>query len=261
MAIDRINPVKRFDEVVFPALCAHRGLSGLMPESSIPGFAAGIALGADEIEFDIRLTKDRQLVVSHDNKVQRISDGSGNVSDLTLAELKKLRLRAPGGESDWEVTYTTPGEVFTVLGGFCVMNIHFKNLKEETAFAVGEMKKLTDRFSLQDSVYFSASEEETMRLFADMAPEIPRNAIEPWREDLDIVDFAVKYGCPRCQLHKGLFDAAKVKRAAGAGVACNVFWADDGETAREYLDMGVSVLLTNRTDRLTGVIAEYRRRL
>ena len=59
---NRFSQGKSFDEIVFPALCAHRGLSGLMPESCLPGFAAGIALGADEIEFDIQLGHDGEAV-------------------------------------------------------------------------------------------------------------------------------------------------------------------------------------------------------
>lgn len=256
---NRFTMGKRFDDMVFPALCAHRGLSGLMPESCLPGFAAGIAAGADEIEFDIRLTKDHKLVVSHDNKVDRIADGTGKVNELMLNEMQAMRLKAPGSEKQWNVTFTTPEEVFAALGSVCVMNIHFKDLGDETAFAVAEMKRLACHYSLENAVYFSTSEEETMRQFVALAPEIPRNALEPWREDLDIVDYAVKYNCRRCQLFKGIFDEEKVKRAIAAGVTCNVFWADDEETAREYLNMGISVLLTNRTDLLYGVIDEYRR--
>ena len=53
--------------------CAHRGLSKLMPENTLPAFAAALSLGADEIEFDIRLTKDQKLIVSHDGTLDRKS--------------------------------------------------------------------------------------------------------------------------------------------------------------------------------------------
>ncbi len=258
--MSRLTQGKRFDDIVFPALCAHRGLSGLMPESCLPGFAAGIALGADEIEFDIRLTKDNRLVISHDNKVERIADGTGIVSELTLSQLQAMRLKAPGSEKQWQVTFATPEEIFAAVGSACVMNLHFKALGEGTSFAVAEMKRLVYQYALEDSVYFSTSEEETMQQFIALAPDIPRNALEPWREDLDIVDYALRYGCKRCQLFKGVFDEEKVKRAIAAGVVCNVFWADNEETAREYLDMGISVLLTNRTDLLIRIINEYRQK-
>ena len=72
--------------------CAHRGVSALMPENTLPAFGAALALGADEIEFDVRLTKDQQLIVSHDGTLERISNGCGQLSEFTLAELKELNL-------------------------------------------------------------------------------------------------------------------------------------------------------------------------
>ena len=70
--------------------CAHRGVSALMPENTLPAFAAALALGADEIEFDIRLTKDNQLIVSHDPNLARVAGTEGDVSDFTLDELKQI---------------------------------------------------------------------------------------------------------------------------------------------------------------------------
>ena len=55
----------------FPRVCAHRGASGLVPENTLPAFSTALALGADEIEFDIRLTKDNKMIVCHDGTVDR----------------------------------------------------------------------------------------------------------------------------------------------------------------------------------------------
>ena len=89
--------------------CAHRGLSKLMPENTLPAFAAALALGADEIEFDIRLTKDQKLIVSHDGTLERISDGEGKLKDKTLDELLALNI---GVKHGWEVGFCTAEEVF-----------------------------------------------------------------------------------------------------------------------------------------------------
>ena len=252
------SPPVSVDGVRFPALCAHRGLSGLLPESSMASFEAAVALGADEMEFDIRLTDDKQLIVCHDPKVDRISTGGGKVAELTLGDLRALKLVSPIDRLPTQSGFAVPGEVFEAFGGRIVMNIHFKNLGADTAFAVGEMKALAEHYALENSVYFATSEEETMQCFVRQAPGIMHCALEPWREDLDIVDFALRYGCPRCQLFKGVFDREKVERALRSGLVCNVFWADDEPTAKEYLDMGISVILTNRTDLLLELRELYR---
>ena len=72
---------------------AHRGDWRGAPENSLQGFENCISYGVDMIELDVRQTKDGELVVIHDATVDRTTNGKGQVSDLTLAELRELRLR------------------------------------------------------------------------------------------------------------------------------------------------------------------------
>ena len=69
---------------------AHRGASAYAPENTLPAFALAMEQGADGIELDIHLTKDGELVVIHDEKVDRTTNGTGLVKDYTLAELRGL---------------------------------------------------------------------------------------------------------------------------------------------------------------------------
>ena len=69
---------------------AHRGDSAHFPENTIPSFDRAVALGADAIEFDLRVSRDGEIVIIHDPTVDRTTDGTGPVSALTLGELKKL---------------------------------------------------------------------------------------------------------------------------------------------------------------------------
>ena len=71
-------------------IIAQRGASAYFPENTIPAFKGAIALGADMVEFDVQLTSDKEVVVFHDEKISRCTDGWGEIADLTLAELKKL---------------------------------------------------------------------------------------------------------------------------------------------------------------------------
>ena len=71
-------------------VAAHRGFSEKYPENTMEAFRAAIEIGADEIETDVRVTADGELVLIHDDDVSRTTDGTGKVSEMTLAELKKL---------------------------------------------------------------------------------------------------------------------------------------------------------------------------
>jgi len=72
-----------------PHLLAHRGLSQHAPENTLPAFAAAVDLGLD-IEVDVFQTADKQLVVIHDDTVDRTTNGTGKVTEQTLAELRAL---------------------------------------------------------------------------------------------------------------------------------------------------------------------------
>jgi glycerophosphoryl diester phosphodiesterase len=78
---------------------AHRGDHTHVPENTLASIREGIRCGVDYVEIDLRTTKDGYLVLSHDGSVGRMTDGKGNVKDLTLAEIKQLTVRNPDSPS------------------------------------------------------------------------------------------------------------------------------------------------------------------
>ncbi|MBP5792843.1 MAG: hypothetical protein J6W46_04270, partial [Spirochaetaceae bacterium] len=73
-----------------PFVWAHRGASGYAPENTLEAFELAAKLGADGVEFDVQYTKDGEIVVVHDETVDRVSNGSGFVSQMTLEQLRQL---------------------------------------------------------------------------------------------------------------------------------------------------------------------------
>lgn len=231
--------------------CAHRGVSALMPENTMPAFAAALALGADEIEFDVRITKDGALVVSHDPDLERISDGSGYVSDHTLEEIRQFNA---GADRGWKVGFCTPEEVFALFANKITFNIHLKEHGENGSM-IRELLEMIDRYHAREKVYFAgvASELEWMER---IAPDIRRVAIQTPKNADEIFEIAEKYHCSGVQFWLGLFDKALIDRFHDAGMWCNLFYADQEDDYRTYFEMGIDTLLTNRAD----LAADYRRR-
>lgn len=232
--------------------CAHRGVSALMPENTLPAFAAAVALGADEIEFDVRLTKDGQMIVSHDNTLERISDGCGKLKDFTLEELRRLNI---GGKHGWTVPFCTPEEVFALLANRVVFNIHLKEHGED-GILIRRLVELVEKYDAHENVYFAASPGE-LEWMQRLAPEIPRTAIQLPRDEMGIWDMAEKYDCSRVQFWLGMFDEELIRRLHDRGVLCNLYFADTAEDYQTYFDMGIDTLLTNRMD----LAAQYKARL
>lgn len=229
--------------------CAHRGVSKLMPENSLPSFAAAASLGADEIEFDVRITKDNQLVVCHDPELERISDGCGNVSDFTLEEVKKLNL---GLKHGWMVRFCTPEEVFSQFANKLTFNIHLKQCGED-GFVVRELAKLIEKYNAHDSVYFAGSP-NALDWMERIAPDIRRVAIQVPSDTIGIFEMAKKYHCSGVQFWHGMFDKQLIDDLHNEGIWCNVFYTDDMDMYKTYFAMGIDTILTDRMD----IAAVYR---
>ena len=125
-------------EILNPAgknvlVTAHRGLAGIStgarekyPENSLAAFANSIALGVDMIEVDVQKTKDGHLVLMHDKTVDRMTDGTGAIAKLTLAEIKSLRLKIGTGGTNAPLTeYQVPTleEALRLVKGKCLINL------------------------------------------------------------------------------------------------------------------------------------------
>ena len=223
--------------------CAHRGVSALMPENTLPAFAAAWALGADEIEFDVRLTKDLKLVVSHDFSVERISNGVGNIEDYTLDELKNLNIDRKHG---WSIPFCTPEEVFELLANRITFNIHLKEFGPD-GLLLRKLEELVKQYDAYDSVYFAASP-AVLEWMVKVAPKVSRTAIQLRSDTIGIDEMAEKYGCSRVQFWNGMFDEAMIAKLHERGIICNLFYADTEEDYQKYFDMGIDTLLTNRMD-------------
>lgn len=76
-------------------IIAHRGASGERPEHTMAAYELALERDADGFECDIRLTRDGELVCIHDRTVERVSDGTGAVSEMTLAQLRELNFGTP----------------------------------------------------------------------------------------------------------------------------------------------------------------------
>ena len=138
-------------------VAAHRGWSEKYPENTMLAFREAIKLGVDQVETDIRLTKDQELVLIHDGKVDRTTNGTGKVCDMTLAELKSLDAGSWKGEEFTGCRIPTLVEFLEMLQEFPEMtvDIEIKNLYQDwsdeiTEAACDRILKLLDDYGLTD---------------------------------------------------------------------------------------------------------------
>lgn len=226
----------------YPRLCAHRGFGH--PENSLPTLAAAVALGADEIEFDLWPTTDGQIVSVHDKNLERLSDGTGFVCEKSYEELLKLDF---GKEYYKNLKVVTFEEILKKFACHCVMNIHIKSMNNTMTYPkeyFEQLWSLVKKYDCEDYVYFMTGNDNVLRQFQEYIPQA-KLCVGGGDDRLHIVERAISLGIKKVQLMSAHFDPEKIKLAHEHGIICNLYWCDDPEKAKKYLELGIDTILTN----------------
>ncbi len=166
-----------------PKIWAHRGCSMQYPENTLLAFEkAAQVTGLTGIELDVQLTQDGQLVVIHDERLDRTTTGSGYVKDYTLSQIKALSI-TPSGEDEPYVhhgTYlqiSTLAEVFDLLKPYCVktglqINIELKNSVLPYEGMEEKVLAMVDAYELADFVIYSSFNHASMGRIKQLFPEV-----------------------------------------------------------------------------------------
>lgn len=235
----------------YPRVCAHRGLRSAAPDNSLPAFGAAIALGADEIELDVLPTKDKILVSMHDRKLEKISDGTGKEYEYTYEELLKFDFGVKFSEEYRGLRVLLFEDVLKKLGKSVIMNVHMKMWD----VSIGEpdyekVASLIRKYGCEKHVYLTSISTEHLEKFNKVAPEIARcyafNCIKS--DPYKCIDLCEELGINKIQISdptREIIDYAHSK-----GLICNIYYADDPENAKKYLDMGADTILSNNILRI-----------
>lgn len=179
---------------------AHRGCSQMYPENTITSFSKALEIdGLTGIELDIQLTKDGRMVVIHDERVDRTTNGTGYVKDYTYEELRELSIDAGDGKVE---RIPSIEEVLDLLedrmrAGF-LLNIELKNSNIRYEGMEEQILKEIARRGLRDSVVYSSFYAQSMELIKTLWPEAKTGIL-----DVKVSDclYKKKGGCKAEALH------------------------------------------------------------
>ena len=150
---------------------AHRGASAYAPENTLPAFEKAVEMGADGIELDVQMTKDGELVVVHDENIERVSDGKGWVKDQTYAELLKLNFNKNFPEYGM-VKIPTLEEAYKLIKPTkLTINVEIKTGVVFYPEIEARIIDLTERLGMSDRVLYSSFNHNTLRKIKKYRPE------------------------------------------------------------------------------------------
>ena len=250
--MSELNCAPIFNELTtpYPRLCAHRGFSTVAPENTMPAFLAALDIGAQEIEFDLRPTADGEVVSLHDRTLDRVSDGTGLVSDYTLSQLKQMDFGFRHGEKFRGLRILSFEEILATLGKKIIMNVEVKTPDLENPLPDAYVRKiagLVRQYGCEQYLYLTCGNDHATRQLIELAPDIKiccsggGTTERRWQ----VVDRAIAFGCSKIQFHKSCMTEEMIRKAHDHGIHCNGFWSDDAEEAARFLAMGVDTILSN----------------
>jgi len=238
-------------------IAAHRGGAALWPENSLLAFEKAIALGCDLLELDVHLAGDGTVVVIHDATVERTTGGRGTVASMTIADLRRLRLKGPDG-SVTPQRVPTFEEVLAAAAATRVQllvevkgpapGVRYEGLEEKILAALASAG-LHDRATV---MAFNPDVIERVRAAAPRARTtllVARDAVErAGARPEDTVDWARAAGVTDLGLEHTLASTRVAAAARAAMLVLGVWTVNDEATMRRVVGLGVDILTTDRPD-------------
>jgi glycerophosphoryl diester phosphodiesterase len=229
---------------------AHRGASALYPENTLRAFIAAADLGADMCEFDVRMTRDGEVVVIHDATVNRTTDGRGRVAAMSASAMKRLDAGVRFGAEFRGERIPTLAEVAGALGERrCGMDVELKARGLEARVCEilrgcgATQSAIVSSFDW-DQLKIVAQQESGLRL-ALLGEKAPAALLEAAAA---MHAFAI---APRFDLA----DAALCAAAHRRGLAVYVWTVDEAPAMRRLIAAGVDGIMTNNPQHLREVAA------
>jgi len=234
----------------------HRGASGYAPENTLEAFELAARQGAHGVELDVHLSRDGELVVAHDETLERVSDGVGRLCDHTLVELKRLRFNRTHPEYQ-NARIPTLGEVFELIARYNLkVNVELKNSLIDYPDLEKHCMELAERMGVTERVLYSSFNHYSLMRIKAMDSSIPCGVlygctmVRPW-------EYGHALGMNALHPHfSELQTLGECAEAHTLGLEVNPWTVNEDADILMAFRAGADRLITNYPDRALRLLAK-----
>ena len=235
---------------------AHRGFCGKYPENTMLAFRKALEVGVDGIELDVQLTKDGHLVIIHDEKVDRTTNGTGLVVDYMLEDLQKLDASSIFTGQMGFNPIPTLREYFDLVKDYpIVTNIELKTGVNEYPGIEEKVLELIREYKLEDRVLISSFNHFSVKRMQALAPELQYGLLtETWILDPGAYTKAHNVECYHpsiLMMHQDVVDELKAN-----GRIINVWTVNTEAQIRDMYAKGIDCVIGNVPDLTKRILEE-----
>jgi glycerophosphoryl diester phosphodiesterase len=225
-----------------PVCIAHRGASGVEPENTLRAFACALSLGAAWLELDVQRLGD-DLVVLHDDTVDRTTDGNGRLQDFTLARLRSLD--AGAGER-----IPLLQEVLDLVAGRARLHVELKGEGTVAPTVALLMRALASGTWAAGSFVLSSFTWDRLLEVRDLAPELPVAALVSGHVSSEALEIVARMGAEAVHVGKLAARGGIVREAHARGLAVRVFTVNERWEYELMRRIGVDAVFTDHPERV-----------
>lgn len=237
---------------------AHRGFSGKYPENTMLAFEKAIEAGADGIENDVHLTKDGVVVIIHDERVDRTTDGAGWVKDFTYEELSKLNASYTFKDCGFQHIPTLREYMELVKDKDIVTNIELKTGVFEYEGIEKKVYDMIQEYGLKDKMIISSFNHFSILRMKALDSTIKCGLLEEsWLVNAGAYAASVGVECYH-PMYKNMTpdNVAEIK---SHGLEINTWTVNEKEEIEEMFNRGVDSVIGNYPDIVREIQKAYRR--
>ncbi len=236
-------------------IIAHRGASAKAPENTFASFRLALRNHADILEMDIRLSSDNEIVVIHDASVNRTTDGTGKVSELTSSELKRLDSGSWFSPEYREERIPLLREVFAADWGNATLNVEIKGTPEEYPRFSKKIVRLVEEYGMEDKVVLTSFNNDYLEEIKKINPDISVGIVYNFR----MQNYREKESLPGVSEINPLwyFLSKKFVRKAHDNKIKIYPWTVNSRFAVSYISrLGVDGAITNKPGMVYSILKE-----
>ena len=231
---------------------AHRGFSKVAPENTLPAFRSAMDCGADYIELDIQLTADDHLVVIHDDKLDRTTNGTGMVEKYTYDQLRTLSAGSwfgKDGEFD-DVEIPLFSDVLELVGDDIMLNIEIKRSGDPKKTAEKAVE-LIEEYGIVNSCYITSFSYPALKKVKQLNPKIKTGFIANLAT---ATSFAQLPYIDAVSMNYLFVNQAVVNSAHHHGKRIFVWTVNRQSEMQKMMALGVDNIITDRPDKALEIV-------
>jgi len=228
----------------------HMGFRGLYPENTLLAFEKAVEVGVDFVELDVHQTKDKEIVVCHDEKIDRTTDGKGFIKEMTYEEIKRYDAGKWMGYPGEKIPLLK--EVFEKIGDKVKI---FVEIKECDVAAVVDLIK---KYKMERKVIVGSFNLEYMKEVRKLLPEV--STAVPSMNVPENLGELMKYGIRQLGIEFHHLNKEIVKELVGYGFVVNAWPPNTEEEIKKVLSFGVQFIATDRPDICKKLLIDLNKR-